>query len=488
MKHFCILIFLFSPLFSGAQDLQTDVQARLNTPALQGAWWAGEAGFAGEEPLFSIRAEQRMAPASTLKLITSAAALETFGPDYRFETRLYANAATDENGTLAGDLYVRGGGDPALGSLRPKGGEDAATVLTRWAKKLKQAGIRRVCGNIYADDSLFEGLSVGRKVNWENMGNYYAAPVSALAIADNSFRIYFDAQPVHGRLARVSGMKPQVPGVQITSFATADALNRKDNTYVYAAPGQYQLTLYGTLPAGLQGFSVAAALPEPALFAVQYFKQILQENGITVDGQAKVLSAAPDYQNMRLLYTQYSVPLKDILYVVNKRSFNFYAEMLARNLAVHAGEKGTMENGLKQLEKWLRSKNIPLQDVVLYDASGLSRDNMLSARALTGTLNAMAQSPYFETYYNTLATPNDRGDLLVLRRFLAPQKRIENVRVKGGTIDGVKALAGYVKNTDGKLISFAFIANNLDHKNESVFRLHENIIKLLLETREEPNR
>ena len=221
---------------------------------------------------------------------------------------------------------------------------------------------------------------------------------------------------------------------------------------------------------------------------MQYFKQILQENGITVDGQAKVLSAAPDYQKMSLLYTQYSVPLKDILYVVNKRSFNFYAEMLARNLAVHAGEKGTLENGLKQLEKWLRSKNIPLQDVVLYDASGLSRDNMLSARALTGTLNAMAQSPYFETYYNTLATPNDRGDLLVLRRFLAPQKRIENVRVKGGTIDGVKALAGYVKNADGKLISFAFIANNLDHKNESVFRLHENIIKLLLETREEPNR
>ena len=488
MKHFYILIFLFSPLFSGAQDLQTDVQTRLNTPVLQGAWWAGEAGYPDGETLFSIRAEKRMAPASTLKLITSAAALETFGPDHRFETRLYTPSEPDENGTLAGDLYVRGGGDPALGSLRPQGGEDAATVLTRWAKKLKQAGIRHVCGNIYADDSLFEGLSVGRKVNWENMGNYYAAPVSALAIADNSFRIYFDAQPVHGRLARVSGTKPQVPGVQITSFATADAFSRKDNTYVYAAPAQYQLTLYGTLPAGLQGFSVAAALPEPALFAVQYFKQILQENGITVDGEAKVLSAAPDYQKMNLLYTHYSVPLKDILYVVNKRSFNFYAEMLARNLAVHAGEKGTMENGLKQLEKWLRSKNIPLQDVVLYDASGLSRDNMLSARALTGTLNAMVQSPYFETYYNTLATPNDRGDLLVLRRFLAPQKRIENVRVKGGTIDGVKALAGYVKNADGKLISFAFITNNLDHKNESVFRLHENIIKLLLETRKAPNR
>lgn len=123
MKHFCILIFLFSPLFSGAQILQTDVQARLNTPALQGAWWAGEAGFAGEEPLFSIRAEQRMAPASTLKLITSAAALETFGPDYRFETRLYANAAPDENGTLAGDLYVRGGGDPALALCVPKAGK-----------------------------------------------------------------------------------------------------------------------------------------------------------------------------------------------------------------------------------------------------------------------------------------------------------------------------------------------------------------------------
>ncbi len=483
MKNF-FLPLLFIPLSLHAQDLQTRVENITQpAPVLQGAWWAGQAGYPNGKTLFSINARQRMAPASTLKLITSAAALETFGPEHRFETRLYADAAPDKNGILRGNLYLRGGGDPALGSPRPAAGEDAHSTLTRWAKEIKKAGIQRVEGHIYADETLFEGLSVPPKVNWENMGNYYAAPVSALSLGDNAFRIRFAAQNVHGGPVAVKDTDPLMP-VNITSFVTADAKNRRDNAYVYAAPGQYDLVIYGTIPTTFTGFSIQAALPDPALFTAQAFKQALAENGVHTTGDARKLSAAPDYTALRLLYTQQSVPLKDILYVLNKRSFNFYAEMLLRQLAVNAGEKGSLENGIKQLEKWLRARQIPLEDVKIYDGSGLSRDNMLTARALTATLNAMTQSPYFNVYYHTLATPDDRGDLLVLRRWLRPRRRVEDVRVKGGTIDGVKAVAGYVKDRDGKWVSFALLANNLADKNEAILRLHENIIRDLLDARE----
>lgn len=480
MKKFLILFFLFSGVLQ-AQPLQdTILQLTAQAPVLQGAWWAAKAEYPGKEVLFSVNETQRMAPASTLKLITSAAVLDTFGPNYQFETRLYTDDKPDENGVLNGNIYIRGGGDPALGSTRPQGGEAAQKLMKRWAKEIQKYGIKTIRGRIYADESLFEGLSVPPKVNWENMGNYYAAPVSALSLADNSFQIRFSPQPGHGKEAKVSKTEPEIPGLSIRSFVTADAKDRRDNAYVYAAPGQFDLEIYGTIPTNLLGFTIQAALPDPALFTAQSLQKALEEAGISVAQAPQKLSAAPDYSQMHLLYTQKSVKLKDILYVLNKRSFNFYAEMLVRHLALHAGQKGTLQNGIKQLEAWLKKNNIPLSDVKIYDACGLSRDNMVTVRALTETLNAMLNSPYFDVYYQTLATPNDRGDLLLLRRWLSPQKRLNDVHVKGGTIDGVKAMAGYVKDKDGQIISFALIANNLQDKNEAINRLHEEIIKTLL--------
>ena len=444
MKKFFIIPFLFSGLLQAQPLQQTVHDMTANAPVLQGAWWAGTAGYPGGEVLFSVNESQRMAPASTLKLITSAAVLEAFGPDYQFETRLYADAQPDEAGVLNGNIYIRGGGDPALGSTRPKGGTDAKQLMRAWAKAIQKSGIKTIRGNIYADETLFEGLSVPPKVNWENMGNYYAAPVSALSLGDNAFKIRFAPQPGHGKEAKVSKTEPEIPGLSIRSYVTANAQDRRDNAYVYAAPGQFDLDIYGTIPTNLLGFTIQAALPDPALFTAQYLKQTLQEEGV--------------------------------------RSFNFYAEMLVRHLALNAGQKGTLQNGIQQLELWLKTHNIPLSDVKIYDASGLSRDNMLTARALTSTLNAMVNTPYFDVYYQTLATPNDRGDLLLLRRWLYPQKRLDDVHVKGGTIDGVKAMAGYVKNKNGQLISFALIANNLEDKSEAINRIHENIIKTLLHT------
>ena len=482
MKKLLIFIFLCSGALQ-AQPLQDSIlQLTANAPVLQGAWWAAKAQYPGKDVLFSVNETQRMAPASTLKLITSAAVLDTFGPDYQFETRLYADALPDADGVLNGNIYIRGGGDPSLGSTRPQGGEDALKVMKRWVKEIQKFGIKTINGHIYADETLFEGLSIPPKVNWENMGNYYAAPVSALSLADNAFKIRFSPQPGHGKEAKVSKTEPEIPGLNIRSFVTANAKDRRDNAYVYGAPGQFDLEIYGTIPTNLLGFTIQAALPDPSLFTAQYLQKTLEEEGIKVTQPAQKISTSPDYNTMHLLYTQKSAKLKDILYVLNKRSFNFYAEMLVRHLALNAGEKATLQNGIKQLELWLKKHNIPLSDVKIYDASGLSRDNMLTVRALTDTLNAMLNSPYFDVYYQTLATPNDRGDLLLLRRWLSPQKRINDVHVKGGTIDGVKAMAGYVKDQDGQIISFALIANNLQDKNEAINRIHEDIIKKLLHT------
>jgi len=483
MKRLILVLLSCFPTVLCAQPLQTWVEDKLNHPVLQGALWGGMAVYAdgAQTPLFAVHESTRLTPASTLKLITTAAALETFGPHYRFETNLYMQGTPDENGVLPGALYLQGGGDMTLGSTRVLGGEKWEIIARRWAKAVKQAGVTRVDGNLYADVSLFEGPTVAPKVNWENMGNYFAAPASPLCFNDNSFEIHFKPQKKANATAEIDFIFPSLPQLRLQSFVTTDGKTKKDNAYVYGAPKQYDLKIFGTIPTDAKGFSIKAALPDPALFALQAFQQALAEQGITVSGELKTTADAPDYTAMTRLDNYLSPELKDIVLIVNKRSFNLYADMLLRMLAVHAGQKGSVENGLIQLKKFLTENRMAgPNDTVLHDGSGLARDNLVTPRVLAATLNYMAKSPHFEYYYNSLATPDDRGDLLVLRRYLKPQKRVGDVRVKGGTIDSVKAAAGYVRAGDGRLISFVFMANNLAQKDESLFRIHEDILKELL--------
>ncbi|OUO56550.1 D-alanyl-D-alanine carboxypeptidase/D-alanyl-D-alanine-endopeptidase [Candidatus Avelusimicrobium gallicola] len=487
MKRFSFFALLFfCSLSATAQPLQAVVEKQLQHPVLNGAWWGGLAVYTDhpEQTLFALQADQRLTPASTLKLLTTAAALETLGPHYRFQTRLYASAQPDEKGILKGDLYLQGGGDPTLGSTRVPGAQDWRQVASQWAKAVKKVGIRRVEGSLYADVSAFEGPSIAPKVNWENIGNYYAAPVSPVCFHDNLFKIFFSPQPFDAKRAEVTRTEPKIPQLHLSSFVTTDAKNKRDNAYVYGAPKQYEMEIYGTIPTNLTGFSIQAAMPDPALFAMQALHNALREEGIAVGGRPQTTDQAPDYAQMKLLHTYSSPELKDIILIVNKRSFNLYAEMLLRQLALHAGKKGSVQNGLTELEKFLRQNKLAApQDAVLYDGSGLSRDNMLTPRVLVNTLAFMTKSPNFSYYYQSLATPDDRGDLLLLRYFLKPKHQVQDVRVKGGTIDGVKTVAGYVYDESGRPIAFALMANNLASKDETILRIHENIIKQLLQVK-----
>ena len=480
---FAISFLLLNLCLAQARSLQDFVQEKQQLPVLQGALWGGLAVYTdqADQPLFALQQNTRLTPASTLKLLTTAAALHTLGPDYRFETRLYASALPDENGILHGDLYLQGSGDPTLGSERVAGAEKWQTVTEKWVKAIQKAGIKQVDGTIYADVSLFEGPSVAPKVNWENMGNYFAAPITPLCFNDNLFEIHFAPQSLPNQPVKVAYTVPQIPDLQLQSFVFTDGKSNKDNAYVYGAPNQYDLKIFGTIPTSLTGFSIKGALPNPALFAAQTLQQMLIEKGIPVANPAQVIATAPNYAPMQLLYTYQSPKLKDIVVIVNKRSFNLYADMLLRMLAVHAGKSGSLDNGLAELQNFLQKNKIATTtDSVLYDGSGLARDNLLTPQTLLNTLVFMSKSPYFEDYYNSLATPDDRGDLLMLRKFLKPKKRVDQVRVKGGTIDSVKAAAGYVRDRDGKLIAFVMIANNLASKDEALLRFHEDILKKLI--------
>ncbi|MBR3604218.1 MAG: D-alanyl-D-alanine carboxypeptidase/D-alanyl-D-alanine-endopeptidase [Elusimicrobiaceae bacterium] len=483
MKILFSLILCFLSSYAAATDSAWQVYTLADRSVLKGASWAAAAAYVQEKkPLFSIQPDLRLAPASTLKLLTSAAALEMLGSQHRFQTRIYQEGTIDANGTLNGHLYIRGGADPTLGSDRVPTSMKWQDLLQHWSQKIRSAGIKQINGNIYADVSLLQGLSLPTKTNWQNMGNYFAAPVSALSFNDNSFEIVFKAQPKHGALMQVKSFFPETEGLKIRSFVTADAHHQKDEVYVYAAPQQYNLEIHGTLPTStFKQYRISAALPDPAQLLTDLLIMQLEKDQIPVNGAGFLLDIEADYSAMRLIYTHQSPPLKDIIYIVNKRSFNLYAETLLRHLALHSGQKATTENGIAALKEFLQKNSIPTDNMMIYDGSGLSRDNQLSVQTLLDVLQFMAKSPNFSHYYNSLATVDDRGDLLLLRRFLTPFKRNKDIHVKGGTLDGVKAQAGYVKDRQGRLIAFAFITNNIIEEGENINRFYEDILKILLQ-------
>lgn len=485
IRKIVLFSFLCIPAVLSAQPLQKFVMEQVDQPVLKTSVWGGLAQYTdgSAEELFNVRGDTRFTPASSLKLLTSAAALESMGPHYRFQTKLYAQSKPDANGVLNGNLYIRGGGDPTLGSARVTGAETYEAVLQKWANAITNAGIKKINGAVIADESLFDGPSIPAKFNWGNIGNYFAAPASSLCFNDNSFVVHFQPQTQANRPVQVSHVTPEIDNLVMESFVTADAKTKKDNAYIYGAPQQYNLQIFGTVPTSSKGFSIKGALPDPALFTAQALTKKLKQQFIIITQKARTTHTAPDYTTMQLLHTYQSPELKDIVVIVNKRSFNLYAEMLLRMLAVQEGKKGSIGNGLLALNKFLKTNKIATpEEAIIFDGSGLSRDNLITPRTLVNTLTYMTKSPHFEYYYNSLATPDDRGDLLMLRRFLRPQNKVKEVRVKGGTIDNVKTLAGYAYDKNGRLAAFALMANNLGPKDESLFRIHENIIKEILQS------
>jgi serine-type D-Ala-D-Ala carboxypeptidase/endopeptidase (penicillin-binding protein 4) len=162
--------------------------------------------------LYELNGDKLMIPASVLKLVTSAAALDILGPDYRFRTRI-GYTGTIEKGILKGNLVVMGGGDPALGSEYFRDHYFLPHFLEVWAQKIKAAGISRIEGNLILDGSLYDAEKIPPTWIWEDMGNYYGAGASALTVYDNLFRISFRSPAEAGRPAEIVSMQPLVGGL-----------------------------------------------------------------------------------------------------------------------------------------------------------------------------------------------------------------------------------------------------------------------------------
>ncbi len=399
--------------------------------------------------------------ASTAKLFSTATALDILGSNYRAKTRVYYDGYIDSNGVLHGNLWVRGGGDPSLGSKYFNEEKNALDFMHVWADSLIKLGVKRVNGSLIADASEFgyEGAPDGW--NWVDMGNYYGAGPSGLTLYDNLVRYTFSTPNTPGRKSSITSISPEVPGLTIHNDVTASE-RRGDNAYIYGAPYSYDRFATGTLPAGSPKFLVKGSIPDPEKQFAYELQMVLSKHGITFSGgfqtgrQLELNSANIDYEKRKLLFEHHGEKLVDIITVTNLRSVNLFAEHMISLVGYEKTGNGSLESGLDVLEKHWNTR-IDTKGLFITDGSGLSRTNGISAHHFCQLLAYMKQSKNGKDFFNTLPTAGQSGTLVNVCKDQTAHGRLT---AKSGSMSRIRSYAGYIKTTSGKELAFALIVNN----------------------------
>lgn len=402
--------------------------------------------------------DMSLAPASTQKLISTATALEILGPDYRFETILEYDG-TISNGTLNGNIYIRGGGDPTLGS--PRFAAHYSGFLDRWVAAVKSLGISQINGYVVGDAQIYSTQIVPDRFCWMDMGNYYSLGACGLSIYDNTFRLSFRSPAHVGGLTQVIKVEPEIPGLTFDNYVTA-AANSRDEAYIFGAPYTYDWSIRGTIPAGRSEFTIKGALPDPPHFAALEFERSLKAAGVAVSRPAttirrmRLARQMPNTERQKFHTTQ-SPALKDIIYRTNLWSVNHYAEHLFTHIGVARLAEGDVEHGEAAIKQFWASKGMDTAGMYLFDGSGLSRNDQITPRQLAYLLTYMKRKGrYFDAFYASLPIAGKSGTLGHMCRGTRAQN---NLRAKSGSIRKVRAYAGYVTTSAGRELAFSICVN-----------------------------
>jgi len=422
-----------------------------------------------------INVEQSVVPASVIKLVTTSVALEVFGPDHRFETKLeYSGQIL--NGVLTGDLFIKGGGDPSLGSRHLNG--NAEDFLNEWVQAVKDAGIREIKGRIIADATIFDDEPVSPYWLWEDMGNYYAAGVYGLAAFDNSFQLELRSGEV-GTRPEIVNIKPSISGLTVQNNLLA-ANNNQDSAYLYGAPYQFERRLFGSIPANRSSFVIKGDNPNPPLYLAGRFREELLKRDVKVVGDAASLRQPSEKsftEKRTFLHATYSMPLSQMIRIIHEKSDNLYTEYLLRHLALTVSEKpASAREGIKVVRDFWKQKGLDVTALFLSDACGLSPNDRVSAGFLAKVLQYMTvKSKYAEWFEASLPLAGREGSVA---SFLKGTSLEGKLRLKSGSIQSVTNYAGYYKK-NGKSYIVVMMINYPDGPRNQIRKDMEDFLLLL---------
>jgi D-alanyl-D-alanine carboxypeptidase/D-alanyl-D-alanine-endopeptidase (penicillin-binding protein 4) len=417
-------------------------------------------------------------PASVMKIVTTSTALEVLGENYRFETALMYDGNI-ENSVLNGNLYIRGSGDPTIGS-NDLGG-DKNVVFKEWITAIKRAGITKINGAVIADESIFDTEGISMKWLREDLGSYYGQGCYGLNIFDNRYSLFLKSGDA-GSKPEIIKTEPVMNKITFKNYLKSEKTTG-DSIYIVGFPYSNERYLYGVVPTNRANLKFEGDIPEPALFLSEYFTEMLNNEKITVSGKSscyRILSQEGKWnpQNRKILATTYSKPLKELIKITNRVSSNLYADALlkATGLKYKNDEViSSFERGVKIVQKHWKDRGIDVSSLWMFDGSGLAPTDKVSAKILCDILSYMAtKSSYSIIFVESIPKAGIEGTI----RSMLNGSRLQGItRLKSGSMSRVRGFAGYVTK-DSKQYTVAIIVNNF-HCTQSQIR--KDIERLLLE-------
>ncbi len=403
--------------------------------------------------VFAQHSEKKLIPASITKLVTAAAAISTFPPGTKFKTGLYSEASVDKE-SLKGNLILKGGGDPSFVS------ENMWFLVNAFVR----TGVKSIEGDLIVDDSFFDKMRFDSSRQKERVDRAYDAPTGAMSFNWNSVNIFVRPGKKSGEPALVFAdpdnqyirVKSKVETVS-AGGKTSVSVERDEDT---KGPGDIVI-VSGKIVLDSKEIVVFKNITQPDLWSGYNLRAFLSQRGIEVKGAVKV-GVTPN--NAKLLAESESKPIQDILADMNKFSNNYVAEMFTKNMAAATNPPGSIEKGMKVLNQYLIKIGVPATQFELFNPSGLTRDNRMSAQALWKVLNDMKfQFRYQPEFVTSLPIAGIDGTLKN-RMKEGPAERW--VRAKTGFLTGVVSLAGYAGRRDGTVLPFVLMYNGSADENK----------------------
>ncbi len=444
-------------------QLRDRLTTAFGAPVWRGATWGVMVlSLDTGDTLFAIEPNEPLAPASNLKLLTTAAALRILGTDHRFRTYLLTEGEVVD-GVLHGDLVLYGTGDPGISDRFYRDKDD---VFQRLIDQLVDIGIHTVEGDLVGDASFLAGPL--RPEGWHpnDLNDGFAGAVSALSFNENvvSFRVV--AGPA-GTTPTVHTI-PEHAGLEIVNSARTVAADARPRIAILRDDPLESVRVEGRLLAGARDVWREMTVPVPAHFAASVFRATLEERGVTLTGEIRTVDepsrsvvdriSAPALgrRGSRILARHVSDPLSVYLAVISKESNNLFAELVFRTLGRVTSGVGSPEASAAAVRTALGEVGVDMSDVVQLDGSGLSSGSRVSASTFVEIIERMAASPTWPEYWGSLPQAATRGELG--RMYNTPAAG--NLRAKTGTIEGVSALTGMVHSRSGERLAFSLLVNN----------------------------
>jgi D-alanyl-D-alanine carboxypeptidase/D-alanyl-D-alanine-endopeptidase (penicillin-binding protein 4) len=482
-----ILCFVVALTFSLGVNAQRLKEVRLaiekleNDPELKNASLSFYAlDLDSNQVVASFMENKSLVPASTMKLVTTATALELLGPEKQFSTRIAHSGTIDSNGVLNGNIYIVGGGDPCLGADRFSA--HYGDFITNWATAILNLGIDSINGRVIGDASIFNAQLIPSTWIWADLGNYYGAGPCGLSIYENKCQVDLKSGK-NGASTEVTCTTPYIPNLSYHNEVKGK-VTHKDESYIFGGPYQNKRSIVGSIPINKEKYTVKGSIPDPAYLAAFELDMMLRNKGMKLANPSSTLRKLKlEHINIentfkKIILTEYSPQLIDIIRLTNFHSINLYAEHLMSQISVLSTEIGDTEKGTEVTTQFWKENKIDIAGMQVSDGSGLSRFNSISSKQLVDILKYMNESKNKILFKNSLPVAGESGTMRNVGRSSAASG---NVMAKSGTMTRVKSYAGYVTTKGKNHLAFALIVNNF---NCSTYEMKKKIEKIMIKLAE----